>query len=118
MATENIILLNSASTISENFLYSKEQKGAGYYRKEFPLHTAIFQINDFKGQVKLQGTLILHPGEKDWFDIEYDNGLPVESIDNVPLTVYTSRNFTGNFVWIRAAFCIQDGTIDVIRYSV
>ena len=118
MAIENTVLLSSTSTESAGFQYSEKQKGAGYYRRDFPLHTAVFQFDNFKGSVKIQATLVLYPGEDDWFDVEYDSGYALEAVDSTPLLTTTSRNFTGNFIWIRAAYQITEGTISEIRYSV
>jgi hypothetical protein len=118
MAIENTVLLSSTSTESAEFQYSEKQKGAGYYRRDFPLHTAIFQFDNFKGSVKIQATLELYPSETDWFDVDYDNSDALESVDSTPLLTTTSRNFTGNFIWIRAAYQITEGSISEIRYSV
>jgi hypothetical protein len=118
MAIENTVLLSNTSTESVEFQYSEKQKGAGYYRREYPLHTAIFQFDNFKGSVKIQATLVLYPSENDWFDVEYDSGDSLEAVDSTPLVTSTARNFTGNFVWIRAAYQITEGTISEIRYSV
>ena len=118
MAIKNTVLLSSTSTESAEFQYSEKQKGAGYYRLDFPLHTVVFQVNDFKGSVKIQATLVLYPSERDWFDIEYDNGNTIESTDSTALSTTLTRNFTGNFIWIRAAYRIEQGAIAEIRYSV
>jgi len=118
MAVENTILLTETSTESAEYLYSQKQKGAGYHRLEYPLHTVTFQFDNFKGSVKLQATLSLYPSEDDWFDINYDSGDSLESVDSTPLLTTVSRNFTGNFVWIRSAYRIEEGSIIEIRYSV
>ena len=118
MAIENTVLLTSISTESAEHQYSAKQKGAGYYRREYPLHTAVFQFNNFKGTVKIQATLVLYPSEDDWFDVDYDSGDSLEAVDSTPLLTTTSRNFTGNFIWIRAAYQLTEGTITEIRYSV
>jgi hypothetical protein len=117
MAIENTVLISNTSVESAEFQYSERQKGAGYYRRDFPLHTAVFQVNDFKGNVKIQATLVLYPSERDWFDVDYDNGGPIESTDNTALSTILTRNFTGNFIWIRAAYRIEQGTVTEIRYS-
>ena len=118
MAIENTVLLTVTSTESAVYLYSDKQKGAGYYRRDYPLHTAVFQFNNFKGSVKIQATLVLYPSDDDWFDVQYDDGDTLEAIDSTPLITTTSRNFTGNFIWIRAAYRLEEGTITEIRYSV
>lgn len=117
MSIENIILLSSTSTESADFVYSNKQKGAGYHRRYDAVHTATFSFNNFKGSVKLQATLALYPSDDDWFDIIYDSGSELEAVDSTPLLTTEVRNFTGNFVWIRAAYQITEGTITQIRYS-
>lgn len=117
MSTENIILISSTNAESADFVYSNKQKGAGYHRRYDAVHTATFSFDNFKGSVKLQATLALYPSEDEWFDIDYDNGSVLESIDSTPLLTTEIRNFTGNFVWIRAAYQITEGTITQIRYS-
>jgi hypothetical protein len=118
MSTENTILLTATSTESQQFLYSEKQKGAGYYRRDNPVHTAVFRFDNFIGTVKIQATLSLYPAEHDWFDVEYDNGDPIEVVDSTPLLTSISRNFTGNFIWIRVAYQLEQGEITEIRYSV
>lgn len=118
MAVENTILLSETNTESSDFLYSEKQKGAGYHRLENALHTAVFRFDNFKGSIKIQATLALYPGEDDWFDVVYDSGTSLESVDSTPLLTTETRNFTGNFVWIRAAYRIEEGTVTEIRYSV
>ena len=117
MSIENIILLSSTGTESADFVYSNKQKGAGYHRRYDAVHTATFSFNNFKGSVKLQATLALYPSDDDWFDIVYDSGSELEAVDSTPLLTTEVRNFTGNFVWIRAAYQITEGTITQIRYS-
>jgi len=118
MAVENTILLTEKKTESSDFVYSDKQKGAGYHRLENALHTAVFRFDNFKGSVKIQATLMLYPSERDWFDVEYDSGSSLESVDSTPLLTTEIRNFTGNFIWLRAAYRIEEGTIREIRYSV
>lgn len=117
MSIENVILLSSTNSESADLVYSDKQKGAGYHRRYDAVHTAVFTFDNFKGSVKLQATLSLYPGDDDWFDIEYDSGLSLESVDSTPLLTTELRNFTGNFIWIRAAYQLTEGTITQIRYS-
>lgn len=118
MSTENFILLTAAGSESQQFLYSEKQRGAGYYRRDNPVHTAVFGFDNFVGTVKIQATLVLYPAEHDWFDVEYDNGGAVAAVDSTPLSTAVSRNFTGNFIWIRAEYQLEQGEITEIRYSV
>lgn len=120
MSNESHILLSNFSNDSSPlaFVYSDKQKGAGYHKFNDGLHTAVFQFDNFKGSVKLQGTLELYPGDRDWFDIIYDNGeSQLEALDSTPLVSSATRNFTGKFVWVRAACQLEQGTITEIRYN-
>jgi hypothetical protein len=118
MSTESITLLSSISTESMDLeIYSAKQKGAGYHRRADGLHTVHFQLDQFKGSIKIQGTLQMYPGEDDWVDLEFDSGSSLESIDSTNLTSDESRNFTGNWLWIRAAYTLEQGTIISIRYN-
>jgi|LauGreDrversion4_2_1035121.scaffolds.fasta_scaffold738469_2 hypothetical protein len=121
MSKESHLLLEniSAEAVDASFSYGEKQPGAGYYRLNSPLHTAVYTFNAFSGTVKIQGTLALYPSEADWFDIDGttigDDSTIMGNETVEPVSF--SRNFTGNFVWIRAAYNLQDGTIASIRYN-
>lgn len=115
MSTESLIIFDntiSDSTVSDEFVYSEKSKGAGYHKKQDNLHTAIYSISNYTGTIKLQGTLVLYPGDNDWADIE-------ESIVNFQEATPQSYtfNFRGNFIWLRAAYTLQSGAINQIRYN-
>ncbi len=115
MSTESIILFDnteSDSTVSDFFIFTPKNKGAGYHKKQNNLHTAIFSVSNYSGSIKLQGTLALYPGDSDWFDI--DETL-INFVEAVPQSL--SVNFRGNFVWIRAAYTVLSGSINQIRYN-
>jgi hypothetical protein len=107
---ENITLESSDSTLK----YSEKQKGSGYHKIGNGLHTYVYSIDSFVGSIKLQGTLELYPGDNDWVDI--DNTTLTSNGDST-IVGSTTGNFTGNFVWIRTAYNLQDGTISQIRYN-
>jgi hypothetical protein len=121
MSIESHLLLENINTeaVDALFSYGEKQPGAGYYRLNNPLHTAVYTVNAFSGIVKIQGTLAMYPRDIDWFDIDGttigDDStiMSGETVDSVSF----SRNFTGNFMWIRAAYNLQDGTIVSIRYN-
>lgn len=120
MTIESVTLLSDISTESADlsvFSYSDKQKGAGYNRRSSGLHTIHFQLDDFKGTIKIQGTLNLYPGDSDWVDLEFDSGNSLESLDSSSLSSDEMRNITGNWVWIRCAYVLEQGTIRVIRYN-
>ena len=117
MSTENRILLSnitSEATDSE-FSYSEKHPGAGYHKNFDVLHTAVYSVDAFVGVIKLQATLALNPRDSEWFDIE-GTAIGLDD-DSSAWTNTISINFTGNFVWIRAAYNLQNGTITLVRYN-
>lgn len=113
MSQEYIILLENinAAVDDSTFSYSEKSKGSGYNRTSNGLHTAIYSFDNFTGTVKLQATLATDPTSSQWFDIDSSDIVGDESTNT------HSFNFVGNFVWIRAAYNVQGGTISQIRYS-
>lgn len=121
MSTETIVLLSNASDDSQPdvWQYSDKNRGAGYYKNNNGLHTVIFEFDNFKGSVKIQATLEVYPTDSDWFDVIYnDSADPLESLDSSPIIESSVRNFTGKFVFIRAAYQLEQGTITEIRYNI
>lgn len=116
MSTESITLLSNitAEAASADFSYSDKQKGAGYHRSNDGIHTVTYVFDNFKGTVKIQATLALYPGDSDWFDV---TGTEVGGDSTVIVAAAKSYTFTGRFVWIRAAYNLQDGIITEIRYN-
>lgn len=121
MSIENTVLLSNISTESSpgTFSYGTKKKAAGYHKISDGLHTAIYTVNSFSGTIKIQGTLNLYPGDNDWFDIDNttigDDSSGIGGPDGENFTV--SRNFTGNFLWIRAAYYLENGIIVDLRFS-
>jgi len=117
MPTESRLLLSEVTIESadSSFSYGTKAQGAGYHKISNPLHTATYHVEDFIGTIKIQATLALYPKDNEWFDvIGTEIGL---GDDSSIWTVTNSVNFTGNFVWIRAAYNIQNGKIVEIRYN-
>jgi hypothetical protein len=118
MSTESITLLSNVSQEAapgdSSFIYSGKQKGAGYHKYNDGVHTVVYDFNQFVGTVKIQATLELYPGDSDWFDVA---GTEVGGDSTVINSSATSYTFTGKFVWIRAAYNLQNGTITEIRYN-
>lgn len=115
---ENITAESSDSA----YLYTDKKPGAGYHQALTNLHTAIYKVDSFAGSVKLQATLAVDPAEADWFDISNtsfggtdDTEVTGDSAQFTSSTV--NRNFSGNFVWIRGAYNVQNGTIQQIAFS-
>jgi hypothetical protein len=121
MPIENTILLSniSAESSPSTFSYGEKKKAAGYHKINDGLHTAVYTVNSFSGIIKIQGTLNLYPGETDWFDIDNTeiggDSSEIGGIDGQNLTI--SRNFIGNFLWIRAAYYLENGIIVDLRFS-
>ena len=120
MSNQTRVLL---TTTADNSKYPEEQystksPAAGYYRNNNGVHTAVFEFYNFKGSVKIQATLELYPADSDWFDVVYDSAdVTLTAIDSTPLTNNAACTFTGKFVYIRAAYQLEEGTITEIRYS-
>ncbi len=118
MSTESITLLSNISQEAapgdSSFTYSGKQKGAGYHKYNDGVHTVVYDLDQFVGTVKIQATLALYPGDSDWFDVENTELGGDSTVINNAATSYT---FTGKFVWIRAAYNLQNGTITEIRYN-
>lgn len=120
MSKETIVLLSNANDDSQpsNWQYSDKNRGAGYYKNGNGIHTAVFEFDNFKGSVKIQATLELYPGDADWFDVSYDSSdTSLTSVDSTALTTNAACTFTGHFVFIRAAYQLEEGTITEIRYN-
>jgi hypothetical protein len=117
MPTENYVLLENISSESQDFAYGDKSKAAGYFNNNSTLHTLIATLDLFVGEIKIQGTLELYPSETDWVDIVFDSENPIEVSDSSAISSTLTRTFQGNFVWIRAAYRLENGTITQIRYN-
>lgn len=116
MSIETTILVNNYATeaVDSSWAYSEKKKGAGYHKTSSSVHTYQYQLTDFSGTIKLQGTLELYPGDNDWFDI---TGTEVGGDSTIIAAAVLTGNFSGNFVWVRAAYNVQNGIIASIRYN-
>lgn len=120
MTTESFLLLPLTASESldlDEYRFSDKRRGPGYNRRQSGLTTVLFQLDNFKGSIKIQGTLALYPGERDWVDLEFDSGSSLESLDSSELSSNEMRNISGNWVWIRAGYILEQGTITNIRYN-
>lgn len=118
MSIESTILLSNKSTesIDSDYNFTSKSKGSGYNKNGDGVHTVVYIVDSFIGTIKMQGTLELYPGDNDWVDIsDTEQGLADDSSSWVDNT-YTAT-FTGKFLWVRAAYNIQNGTIIEIRYN-
>lgn len=116
MSTEIKTLLGTTTTVGP--FTGEKAKGAGYQRGNDCLHTIVAILKNWSGEIRIQGTLSLYPGEQDWFDLADTNGNTIVIGDGS--TDYDDRvsvNTTGRFVWIRAVGTISAGEITEIRYN-
>ena len=81
-------------------------KGDGYYGRADGFHTVQYNVTGFSGTIKMQGTLATTPVESDYFDIT--------GTTETGTTGSYFKNFTGNYVWVRASVTYTDGTIQSI----
>ena len=94
--------------------YSDKYKGDGYYGYTDGLHTVSYKLTGFVGVIGFQASLATNPTDVDWFD------LPDSQIGDgtTPTTISTYANFSGNFVWVRAAITsFTAGTINRVLYN-
>ena len=91
---------NTETVIGEAF------KGDGYYGRADGFHTVQYNVVNFIGTIKMQGTLATTPVEADWGDIA---GTEETGSENSYF-----KNFTGNFVYVRAHVTYTAGTVTSI----
>jgi len=94
------------------FVTTKYQ-GDGYYSHVDGVHTVAYHVNStMTGSIKMQGSLATTPTEDDWFDISGTTFTADQS------TLVDSKNFTGNFVWVRAkCSSMTAGSVTKILYN-
>jgi hypothetical protein len=120
MTYETIVLLESITETTDDpaeLTFSDKKKGSGYNGRGQGQHTAVFELSNFLGVLKLQGTLEINPGNADWVDIKFDDESEISSEDSTVRSGNISKNFTGNWLWIRAAYSLQQGSISRIRFN-
>ena len=90
-----------------------KNKGDGYYSQVDGVHTVAYHVNStMTGSIKMQGSLATTPTEDDWFDISGTTFAADQS------TLVDSKNFTGNFVWVRAkCTAMTAGSVSKILYN-
>jgi hypothetical protein len=84
----------------------EKYKGDGYYGRADGFHTVQYNVTGFSGTVKMQGTLATVPVDADYFDIS--------GTEETGTTGSLFKNFTGNYVWVRAVVIYTDGTVQSI----
>lgn len=89
-------------------------KGDGYYNRSDGFHTVQYNVTGFIGTIVMQATLATDPTGVDWFTLSNTAHTSLQSND-VEATGSYLKNFTGNYVWLRAI--IQnwtDGSVNSI----
>lgn len=88
-------------------------KGDGFYGRSDGIHTVQYSVDGFIGVVEVQATLEVNPLEEDWFTVP-DTAHTSLSEDSTAVERDGSyiKNFTGNYIWIRAQIRNwTDGTV-------
>lgn len=116
MSIETKTLLKTTTTVGA--FAGEKSKGAGYQKGNDGLHTIVFVLKNWSGEIRVQGTLALYPGEDDWFDlIDTDGNTVVIGDGSSDYDDTQSVNTVGQFVWLRAVGTVSDGEITEIRYN-
>ena len=71
MSSSETILSNQvhAGDSTNTTVTGEKFKGDGYYGRSDGFHTVQYNLADFNGTIKMQGTLATTPTEADYFDI-------------------------------------------------
>jgi hypothetical protein len=85
-------------------------RAAGWYGPTTGLHTIAIKVENFQGQISIQGTVATDPGESDWFSVLPDAAAYIQYprvsfVVKSPATGESSNtgySFSSNIVWIRA----------------
>ena len=108
MSSSETILSNQvhAGDSTNTTVTGEKFKGDGYYGRSDGFHTVQYNLADFNGTIKMQGTLATTPTEADYFDIA-----GTESQGSNGSYFY---NFTWNFVWVRVVVNYTSGTVQSV----
>jgi hypothetical protein len=98
-----------SATGTEMNKYSQVAKGDSYYGYTDGLHTVQVIFNQYVGRLRIQASLSLTPGDRDWFDIvpittagTFWNELGfVQFNANNPADFSEAYTFQGNFTFVR-----------------
>jgi SOS-response transcriptional repressor LexA len=101
----------NAGSDTDTIFYSDKNKGAGYHKNGNGIHTVLFHTEGFVGTITIQATLELYPGPNDWVDAHTET-FALDSSNSI-----RSSTITGKFVYIRAAYHIENGEIITVRYN-
>jgi hypothetical protein len=121
MKTQDLVLIPATvhGTPSGNYDGSSldfdgtRQKASDYYISKSGTQSVLFDVNDFIGDVTIQGTLDADPEvDNQWFDIyEFPD-------DSSATTATISHTVKGNFTWLRARVTnFTGGTINSVTLT-
>jgi hypothetical protein len=118
IGSETTVAVVYPNTGTTTMVYASEPaKGDGYFGGSDGIHTAMYSATaNFIGTVTMQATLAAAPVESDWFNV-VDTAVTYTTYDNRISSTVDIRNFTGNFVWVRAHVSIYSGTVSSILYN-
>ena len=103
----------AAITVDHQGAYSGKQKADGYYGYTDGLHTSAFHLNAYIGSIKMQASLASIPTKDDWFDVDATSATYASAE-----TSNKGYNYTGNFVWVRAALTgMTAGSVTKVLYN-
>lgn len=102
-----VLMSGSGSEMSK---FSTEVRGDSYYGYTDGLHTFQVTYEQFVGRLRIQASLIVEPGENDWFDIvpqsttgkAFNTAGFVQFNSDDPADKSEAYTFRGNFAWVRA----------------
>jgi len=95
-------------------LTGSKYKGDGYYGRTDGFHTVQYSVTGFIGKVVMQATLVVDPGDSDWFTISSTEHESTSETDTNGDGSFI-YNFTGNYVWVRAYISSwTDGSVQSI----
>lgn len=94
----------------------EKYKGDGYYGRSDGLHSVQYNIIGFQGKIKMQATLAVDPADSDWFTLDATEHETIGYANDGPIATGSHiKNFTGNYVWVRAVVSSwTDGTVNSI----
>jgi hypothetical protein len=91
-------------------------KGDGFYSRSDGFHTVQYTVTNFIGTASIQASLATVPTEQDWFTLAVSNHIS-DATDTNNSDGSHLKNFTGNYVWIRAMVLYTAGSIDSIMLN-
>lgn len=106
------------NTATETLVYnSAPVRGAGYFSSNHGMHTVMYvTASDFIGTVTMQATLATAPSDNDWFTV-VDTGVSYSEFSVRTTSSVDLKNFEGNFVWVRGAVLIDQGSVLMVQYN-